>query len=135
MRMTSRLCFLVLLFGLVGCGGKKIVNQDQTLVTAGGTHIISNVQVIRPQIGSDGGGEFVDMTNMPEEEVKAWIEQNPDSTLEIALFFDDFKLELDTQTVSSYGQFSGLKKQMDKRMDEINKFLKGTKRQLNVKDW
>ena len=44
-------------------------------------------------------------------------------------------LELDTQTIGSYGEFSGLKNRLNKRMSEINKFLKGTKRQLNVKDW
>jgi hypothetical protein len=34
-------------------------------------------------------------------------------------------------TVSS----PGLKNRLNKRMTEINKLLKGTKRQLNVKDW
>lgn len=132
MRMTVLFCCLVVLMSaLLACGGKEVVNNDKTLVAAAGTHIISNVQVIRPEIASGG----TDMTTMPEAEVKAWIEQNPDSTFETAIVFDDYRLDLDSQTVGSYGEFSGLKKRLDSRMKEINKFLKGTKRQLNVKDW
>ena len=126
-----RFFLLVLLVALAGCGGKKFVNNDKSLVHAGGTQIISNVASIRPEIGSSG----TDMTDLSKDEVQAWMEEHPDAIIDRAIYFDDFKLELGSQTVSSYGQFDSLRKDLEKKMGEISKFLKGSKRQLNVKDW
>ncbi len=126
-----RFFLLVLLVALTGCGGKKLVNSDKSLVHSGGTQIISNVSSIRPEIGSSG----TDMTDMSKDEVKAWLEEHPDATIDRAIYFDDFKLELGSQTVSSYRQFDSLRKDLEKKMGEINSFLKGSKRQLDAKNW
>jgi hypothetical protein len=75
------------------------------------------------------------MADMSKKEVKAWIEEHPDAIIDRAIYFDDFKLALGSQTVRSYGQFDSLRKDLEKKMGEINKFLKGSKRQLDVKNW
>ncbi len=126
-----RFFLLVLLVALAGCGGKKSVNSDKSLVHAGGTQIISNVASIRPEIASSD----TDMADMSKGDFKVWMEEHPDAIIDRAIYFDDFKLDLGSQTVSSYGQFDSLRKDLEKKMGEINSFLKGSKRQLDVKDW
>jgi hypothetical protein len=131
MRRLALLVFIVLLGALLGCGGKKVVNMEKSLVYSGGTHLISNVASIRPDITSGGTG----LLGMSDDEIKTWLSENPDANVERAIYFDDFKLDLGTQMVSSPGEFNRLRKDLEGKMDQINKFLKGDKKQLKVEDW
>jgi len=133
--LTIAVCVgLVLL--MAGCRSRKKSAIEKTLLHARGTLNLANVKTIGPRVqAQDASGKMVDAITFDEAAFTALQANRETVTVKGALTFDDQVLPLEQKDVTSWSRFRGFRSDIQDRYKKVNKFLKGTRAQLDIRKW
>ncbi len=137
--MLSAVFLTSVVLGFAGCGGGTVrgVTMDKTLAHKGGIFNISQVSSIAGKVEarSTSAGEWNDLTGMKGKDIEAWMKGKSSIEARSYVTFDDFQLPLDNKTVTKAGQIEDMQKYVNKRMSDVNSFMKNNNKQLDARDW
>lgn len=140
MRKTLAAIYLAFaLFALAGCGGgtTRGVTMDKTIAHKGGIFNMSQTQHVggKVEARAGGNGEWTDVTAMKSKDFEAWMKGKSNIEARSFVAFDDFQLPLENKSIEKAGQIEDMQKYVNKRMNDVNDFMKNNNKQLNAKDW
>jgi hypothetical protein len=120
----------LLIVGLSNCGGTTVVQNDRTLVHKDGTYRLNNVTNLQPvMLAGDA-----DVHGLSKDDYNAkYGDRKVDIITGVSL--DGDQITIASTTVDNYKQFDKARDRLDDRFDDINKFFKSKKCQLDITKW
>ena len=128
---------LTALIAFAGCGGGGSgIQPDKTIAYNGGILNIGNVKNVSPKLEARaGGGDWADLSMMKNNDLESWMQGKDSAEARSYIQFDEAQLPIESKTVNSAGQLKSMKSELDKRMDDVNSFMKNNNKQLNAQGW
>lgn len=117
----------------VACGGTKVVNEQKTIVYGGNTINATNVVHIGSKItASLPEGATNDLTQADDAAVEELLAAHKSLNISTVLTFDDQSLTYEAKTITSVKEFKKMKDSLAKAVKKIQKFMKGSSKQLKL---
>lgn len=124
----------ILALSLAGCfGGTKVVTQERTIIHNDGIVVITNIAHIGIRLESDG--EAVPAEKMSKKEFADWSKGRDSRTLVASVEFDDTLVVIGNDKVGTRGEFNKSVDAYNDRIKEINKFVSGSKKKMDIRKW
>lgn len=119
-----------------GCGGGTVKTVDKTIAHKGGIFNVTQVAHIGAKVEArTGGGEWQDVSALTGKEIETWMNGKSNVEAQSALMFDDFRLPLESKTISKSGELKDMQDYARKRINEVNDFMKNNNKQLDARKW
>jgi len=128
-RRFSVFVLAVCILLMAGCfSSTKVYNADKNIVYKGDIYNMANVQRISPRVeGKLSNGDVKNMKNMDKKAVQALLDESSPIMVSMIVEMDDREMVYERRSISKYSQFSSMKKNFEKAMKRINKFMANKK--------
>ena len=128
-RRFSVFLLAVCILLMAGCfSSTKVYNADKNIVYKGDIYNMANVQRISPRVeGKLSNGDVKNMKNMDKKAVQALLDESSPIMVSMIVEMDDREMVYERRSISKYSEFSSMKKNFEKAMNKINKFMANKK--------
>jgi len=128
-RRFSVFLLAVCILLMAGCfSSTKVYNADKNIVYKGDIYNMSNVQRVSPRVeGKLSNGDVKNMKSMDKKAVQALLDESSPIMVSMIVEMDDREMVYERKSISKYSEFSSMKKNFEKAMNRINKFMANKK--------
>jgi len=114
---------------MAGCfSSTKVYNADKNIVYKGDIYNMANVQRISPRVdGKLSNGDVKNMKSMDKKAVQSLLDESSPIMVSMIVEMDDREMVYERKSISKYSEFSSMKKNFEKAMNRINKFMANKK--------
>jgi hypothetical protein len=125
----------VCILSLAGCGSTKVYTIQKTITYKGELYNMATVQRVSPVVeGKLPNGDVENMRGMDKRDVEDLLDGNSPIIVSMIIEMDSQELVYERRSVTKYSEFSSMKKNFDRAMSKINKFMANKKStQLKLK--
>lgn len=126
---------LVAIIVLTACGSTKVLTAEKTMIYNGSLYNLAGVSKMAASLeGKTADGETLDLSKVGKSQFNALFDKHGALDVTAAMNIGEESLPVETAKVSKYSDFEKIKKNLNKKMEKIAKFMAdGKKTQLELK--
>jgi len=118
----------VCILSLAGCGSTKVYNIQKTITYKGELYNMATVQRVSPVVeGQLSNGDVENMRGMDKRDVEDLLDGNSPIMVSMIVEMDSQEMVYERRSITKYSEFSSMKKNFDRAMGKINKFMANKK--------